>query len=137
MVSIKSLLATAAAAALPMSSAYITGMTAPASAKAGDKISATLTAAIYIQNWEDYGIVWGLADARMNCGDIVCVGRRFDYTPLFPDHVPQPGDFSIDLTIPSDYDAGDYHLVAAVPYLVGASGETLVQGHSANITITA
>ncbi|KAI0851546.1 hypothetical protein F5Y00DRAFT_230059 [Daldinia vernicosa] len=136
MVSIKSLLATALAA-LPLSSAYITNIAAPASAKAGSTVSVTLTAAIYIQNWDDFGIVWGLAPEAWDCGDIVCVGRRVAYTSLFPDNQPQPGQFTIDVPIPDSFTAGDYKLVAAIPYLVGASGMTQIQSHSANITIEA
>ncbi|KAI2615833.1 hypothetical protein GGR54DRAFT_641924 [Hypoxylon sp. NC1633] len=136
MVSVKSLLATAAAA-LPLTSAYITNMVAPASAKAGSTVTATLTAAIYIQNWDDFGIVWGLAAASMDCGDIVCVGQRIAYTPLFPDNIPKPGEFTVDVAVPQSFAPGDYKLVAAIPFLVGASGETMVQAHSANITIEA
>ncbi|KAI1370856.1 hypothetical protein F4677DRAFT_338677 [Hypoxylon crocopeplum] len=135
MVSIKTLLATVAAS-LPLSSAYISNMVAPSSAKAGTTITATLTASIYIQNWDDFGIIWGLSPAFVDCGDVVCVGQRIDYTPLFPDHVPEPGNFTIDLTIPDGF-SGDYQLIAAIPFLVGASGETGIQGHSANITIEA
>ncbi|KAI1098405.1 hypothetical protein F4804DRAFT_126130 [Jackrogersella minutella] len=136
MVSIKSLLASAVAA-LPLSSAYITGMTVPATAAAGSTITATLTDSIYIQNWDDFGIVWGLSPDYVDCGDVVCVGRRIAYTSLFPGNEPQPGNFTIDLTIPSDFEPGNYNVIAAVPFLVGASGMVQIQGHSANITITA
>lgn len=120
MVSVKSVLATAFAA-LPLSSAYISSMTAPATAKAGSTITATMSASIYVQNWDDFGIVWGLAPQEWNCGDIVCVGQRIAYTPLFPDNVPQPGNFTIDVAVPKSFSAGKYNLVAAIPYLVGVS----------------
>ncbi|KAI1470035.1 uncharacterized protein F4812DRAFT_310760 [Daldinia caldariorum] len=136
MVSVKSLVASALAA-LPLTSAYITNIAVPATAKAGDKIPVTLTASIYIQNWDDFGIVWGVKPTSWNCGDIVCVGRRIAYTSLFPDNQPKPGQSTIDVTLPSDLQPGDYNIVAAIPYLVGASGETEIQGHSANITIEA
>ncbi|KAI1768071.1 hypothetical protein GGR53DRAFT_34479 [Hypoxylon sp. FL1150] len=136
MVSIKSVLASALAA-LPLSSAYISSMTAPATAKSGSNITVTLTASIYVQNWDDFGIVWGLAPDTWNCGDITCVGQRIAYTPLFPDHVPQPGNFTIDVPVPESFDAGNYNLVAAIPYLVGASGMTLIQNHTAAIEVTA
>ncbi|KAI1135195.1 hypothetical protein F5Y05DRAFT_416502 [Hypoxylon sp. FL0543] len=136
MVSIKSLLATAAAA-LPLASAYLSNLEAPASAKAGTTVTATLTASSYIQNWSDFGIVWGLAAAAMDCGDIVCVGQQVSYTPLYPDHVPQLGKFTVDVPVPDSFSPGDFKLVAAVPYLVGASGMTQVMGLYANITITA
>lgn len=120
MVSVKSLLATAAAA-LPLSSAYITNLAAPESAQLGTNITVTLTQGIYIQNWDDFGIVWGLSPAYVDCGDIVCVGRQVSYTPLFPDHVPQPGNFTVDVPIPDTFAPGNYKLVAAIPYLVGVS----------------
>ncbi|KAI1462390.1 hypothetical protein F4805DRAFT_410436 [Annulohypoxylon moriforme] len=136
MVSVKSILASALAA-VPLTSAYITNVAAPESAKAGSTVTATLTASIYIQNWNDYGIVWGLAPASVNCGDVVCVGQQIAYTGLYPDNEPQPGTFTIDVKIPDSFTAGDYQLIAAIPYLVGASGEVGIQGHAANITITA
>ncbi|KAI1806404.1 hypothetical protein F4811DRAFT_147214 [Daldinia bambusicola] len=136
MVSVKSLVASALAA-LPLASAYITNIAVPATAKAGENVPVTLTAAIYIQNWDDFGIVWGVKPDTWDCGDIVCVGRRISYTSLFPDNVPKPGQFTIDVTLPADLQPGDYNIVAAIPYLVGASGMTQIQGHSANITIEA
>ncbi|KAI0835295.1 hypothetical protein F5Y06DRAFT_299716 [Hypoxylon sp. FL0890] len=136
MVSSKSLLATAITA-LPLASGYIASLSAPASAKAGTTVTATLTATSYIQNWDDYSIIWGLAPASMDCGDVVCVGQQISYTALYPDNEPQLGNFTVDVPIPDSFQPGDYQLVAAIPYLVGASGMTAVQGHSANITITA
>ncbi|KAI0881077.1 uncharacterized protein GGS22DRAFT_75358 [Annulohypoxylon maeteangense] len=136
MVSVRSIL-TSALSAASLSSAYITGVTAPDSAKAGTTVTATLTASIYIQNWSDFGIVWGIAPARINCGDVVCVGQQIAYTNLYPDNQPKPGKFNIDVALPSTLSAGDYQLVAAVPYLVGASGLVSIQSHTANITITA
>ncbi|KAI1414351.1 hypothetical protein F5Y13DRAFT_188458 [Hypoxylon sp. FL1857] len=136
MVSIKSLVATAAAA-LPLASAYIADVTAPSTAKAGSTVTATLTAADYIQNWDDFGIVWGLAPDYMTCGDIVCVGQKISYTALYPDNEPPLGKSTVDVPIPDYITPGKYQLVAAIPYLVGASGMTQVQGHSVNITITA
>ncbi|KAI1405727.1 hypothetical protein F4819DRAFT_377366 [Hypoxylon fuscum] len=136
MVAIRSLLA-AAAAALPFSSAYITGMSAPATAKAGANLTVGMTAAIYVQNWDDFGIVWGLAPAAWDCGEYVCVGQRIGYTPLFPNNIPQPGNFSLQVSVPQGFTPGDYKLVAAIPYLVGASGMTQIQVHNASITITA
>ncbi|KAI1771902.1 hypothetical protein F4818DRAFT_194215 [Hypoxylon cercidicola] len=136
MVSIKSVLVSAFAA-LPLSSAYLTSLSAPATAKAGTTITATMVASIYIQNWDDFGIVWGLAPDYYDCGDVICVGRRIAYTPLFPDNVPKPGNFTVDLDIPASFEAGRYNLVAAIPFLVGASGETQIQNHTVGIEITA
>ncbi|XXH00504.1 hypothetical protein Hte_006850 [Hypoxylon texense] len=137
MVSIKSSLLGAFATLPLLSSAYLTSMSAPTTAKAGSTITTTLTAGIYIQNWDDFGIIWGLVPPSWNCGDIICVGRRIAYTPLFPDNEPEPGNFTIDVDIPEDFEAGSYNLVAAIPYLVGASGMTGIQNHTVAIEITA
>ncbi|KAI1215132.1 uncharacterized protein F4807DRAFT_21869 [Annulohypoxylon truncatum] len=137
MVSLRTILTSALAAISPLASAYITNVAAPESAKAGSTVAATLTASIYIQNWNDYGIIWGLAPASVNCADVVCVGQQIAYTSLYPDHEPQPGTFTVDVQVPATMAAGDYQLIAAIPYLVGASGEVGIQGHAANITITA
>ncbi|KAI2608581.1 uncharacterized protein GGS25DRAFT_283873 [Hypoxylon fragiforme] len=136
MVSVKSLF-TSVLAALPLASAYITNLAAPESAKAGTTIKATLTASIYIQNWDDFGIIWGLTPNHPVVGDELYIGQRIAYTPLFPDNVPKPGQFTVDVPIPKGFQTGDFKLYAAIPYLVGASGLTAIQSHVANITIEA
>ncbi|OTA67770.1 hypothetical protein K449DRAFT_319022, partial [Hypoxylon sp. EC38] len=102
-------------------SAYIANLDAPSSAKAGSTVTATLTATSYIQNWDDYSIIWGLAPDYMDCGDIVCVGRQISYTALYPDNEPPLGNFTVDVPIPDSFSPGNYKLVAAIPYLVGVS----------------
>ncbi|KAI0169568.1 hypothetical protein GGR52DRAFT_573632 [Hypoxylon sp. FL1284] len=135
MVSIKSVFASVLAVA-PFSSAYLSSLKAPETVKAGTTMRANMTATIYIQNWDDFGIVWGLAPVDMNCGDEVCVGQRIDYTPLFP-KVPELGTFSTPVKVPDTITPGTYNLVAAIPYLVGASGLTAVQNHTTEIKVTA
>ncbi|KAI5867213.1 hypothetical protein GGS23DRAFT_166258 [Durotheca rogersii] len=139
MPSVKSLLLLPLAALARLSAGYITHVTAPAEAvAAGANVRATLTAAIYIQNWDDFGIVWGLRPAGTpSCGSVVCVGRRIAYTPLYPDHVPQPGSFDIDVLIPPETAPGEYDLVAAIPYLVGASGVTAIQTYNVSVRVEA
>ncbi|KAI1084190.1 hypothetical protein F5B20DRAFT_287388 [Whalleya microplaca] len=136
MVSVKSL-AAASLAALPMTSAWFTNLEVPSAATAGQKVTATLTAGIYIQNWDDFGIVWGLAPESINCGNQICVGTKIQYTPLYPDNVPKPGKFPVDVTIPAGFTPGTYKLFAAVPYLVGASGMTQIQTWNSTITVLA
>ncbi|KAH6654537.1 hypothetical protein BKA67DRAFT_535854 [Truncatella angustata] len=135
MVSIKTL-AGAALAAMPSASAYIYNVTAPDTAAAGSTVTATLDTAIYVQNYVDYSITWGLKPASWNCGEVICVGTQIDFTPIYPDSVPL-NSFTVDLTIPNTTAAGDYQIVAAIPYLVGASGSFDVNAFYANITITA
>ena len=59
MVAIKSL-AAAAFAVAPSAMAYITQISVPESAAIDSTITADITEAVYIQNWDDFGIVWGL-----------------------------------------------------------------------------
>ncbi|KAH9909500.1 hypothetical protein F4778DRAFT_952 [Xylariomycetidae sp. FL2044] len=140
MVSLKSpLLPLSLALTATTASAWITSMTAPPTAVAGSTIDATITAAIYVQNWDDFGIVWGLKPAAQpSCGgDDVCIGQRIQYTPLFPDHLPPLGNSTVAVTIPAGQPAGDYQLFAAVPHLVGASGLIQISSFNQSISITA
>ncbi|ETS76133.1 hypothetical protein PFICI_11520 [Pestalotiopsis fici W106-1] len=134
MVSIKTLAGAALAAALP-ASAYVNGISGPETAAAGSSIDATVTTSIYVQNWVDYSIIWGLAPATYNCAEYKCIGQQIGYSAAYPDQLPL-GNFSVALAIP-EVSAGDYQLFAAVPYLVGASGTVDVETFYYNITITA
>ncbi|KAI1115904.1 hypothetical protein F5Y14DRAFT_449709 [Nemania sp. NC0429] len=142
MVSAKSLAATALAAlVLPLASAspMISALSVPPTAAAGSTITATLSTSIYIQNWEDFGIVWGLTSPRVGGqgpDGIVYVGSQIAYTPLYGTDVEKLNSFAVDLAIPASYPAGDWLLVAAVPYLVGASGSTGIRSFNSTIKIT-
>lgn len=81
MVSFKTL-AGAALAALPSASAYISGIVAPDTAAAGAEVAVTLETLIYIQNWVDYSVIWGIAPIAWDCGDIICIGKQIEYTTL-------------------------------------------------------
>ena len=78
MVSFKSL--AASLAVLPGSMAYIYNMTSPATASAGKDITATLYTSIYIQNYNDFGIIWGLGNPTQSCDG--CVGEYITFTNL-------------------------------------------------------
>ncbi|KAL1879862.1 hypothetical protein Daus18300_001701 [Diaporthe australafricana] len=133
MVSIKSL-AVATLAAAPTAMGYITNLTAPAEAAAGSNITATLQTAIYNQNWVDFGIVWGLAKPEYAYGD--AVGTQVGYTALTgKEGLEYPYTFTEDVSIPETF-TGDYVLRAAIPYLVGASGELHFNIFSVNLTIS-
>ncbi|KAI1866911.1 hypothetical protein JX265_007487 [Neoarthrinium moseri] len=129
-------LACAALAAIPMTSAYINNLSSPDTAVAGSKITATLTTSIYVQNFIDYSIIWGLAPAAWDCGETICIGQQIDYTSIYPGSVPL-NSFTVNLTIPDSISAGDYKLVAAVPYLVGASGTIGTNAFYTNLTVAA
>ncbi|KAI0596749.1 hypothetical protein F4775DRAFT_594058 [Biscogniauxia sp. FL1348] len=146
MVSLKTLTTAliAAAAAPGLATAYIQQMTAPATAAAGSTITVTLGTAIYVQNYDDLAIAWGLADPAWGgegaTGDgNIYIGTQVGYTPLYPDHQPDPrqNSFAVDVAIPAGQAAKDYLLVAAVPYIVGASGSIAVRAFNATISITA
>ncbi|KAI1630672.1 hypothetical protein F4809DRAFT_647171 [Biscogniauxia mediterranea] len=145
MVSPKTLLATALVAAPGLASAYIQQMTAPATAAAGSTVTVTLGTAIYIQNWDDLSIAWGLADPAWggeSADGNIYIGTQVGYTALYPDRVPDDGagsqnSFAVDVDIPAGQAPGDYLLVAAVPYIVGASGSIAVRAFNATISVTA
>lgn len=119
MVSIKS--AALALAAAPLGgSAYVTGFTAPAAAAAGSTVEATLQTASYSQNWDDFGIIWGLAAPEYDCG--TCVGTRVGYRALNgTEGQAYPYTFADAVAIPAGTPAGPYVLKAAIPWLVGVS----------------
>jgi hypothetical protein len=80
MVSIKSL-AVAVLAAAPIAMAKIDSVKVPAEATAGSNITATMQTSIYVQNYDEFGIVWGLqkpADATSN----EAIGTKIGFTPL-------------------------------------------------------
>lgn len=115
--------ALAALAALPLSTAYVTGFTAPATAAAGSSFNATLSTALYSQNWDDFAIVWGLAAPSAYDDCAACVGAQIGYTTLTgAEGAAYPYTFTDVVTIPEGTAAGQYVLKAALPYLVGVSG---------------
>ncbi|KAI8952225.1 hypothetical protein F4801DRAFT_234020 [Xylaria longipes] len=141
MLSTKSLAVTALAGLLPLASAspMISSLHTPATVLAGDNITATLNTSIYIQNWEDFSIIWGLAPTQFggqgSDGNIY-VGTQIGYTPLYGTDTAKLNSFIVDVTIPESQPAGDWLLVGAVPYLVGASGSTNLRAFNTTITVT-
>ncbi|KAI0459989.1 hypothetical protein F5B21DRAFT_499132 [Xylaria acuta] len=142
MLSIKTLTATALTGLLLPASAspMISGLHTPATAAAGDNITATLSTSIYIQNWEDFSIIWGLAPTRFggqgSDGEIY-IGTQIGYTPLYGTDTAKLNSFTVEVTIPESQPAGDWLLVGAVPYLVGASGSTNLRAFNTTINVTA
>ncbi|KAI3321943.1 hypothetical protein HD806DRAFT_502379 [Xylariaceae sp. AK1471] len=143
MVSIKSLAATALAGlALPLASASATigSLSTPATATAGETITVTLGTSIYIQNWEDFSIIWGLTSPKVGgqgADGTIYIGTQIGYTALYGTDIEKLNSFTVNLTIPENQPAGDWLLVAAVPFLVGASGLTDLHSFNSTITITA
>lgn len=80
MSSLKSLLAIAlAACAFPNAAlAYIDNISAPTSASAGQSVPVSLHTSIYIQNYNDFGVIWGLSQPAIWCPN--CVGLKIGYT---------------------------------------------------------
>lgn len=143
MVSIKTLTAAtglATLATLATASPMISALATPSTAAAGDNVTATLSTSIYVQNWEDFGIVWGLASPQyggQGPDGEVYVGTQLAYTALYGTDVNKLNSFTVDLAIPETQPAGDWLLVAAVPYLVGASGSTSIRSFNTTIKVTA
>ncbi|OWZ59292.1 hypothetical protein C356_01051 [Cryptococcus neoformans c45] len=124
-------------------SAKVYHVSVPEKASPGKIIIATLSSSSYIQNWDDFGVsslvcllvnrsisvkckkkvIWGLVHEGQECDG--CVGQEIGYQNLYkdPSYSTQPGNVSFQVTIP-DTTMGSYTFVAAVPHLVGASGET-------------
>ncbi|KAL1844013.1 hypothetical protein VTK73DRAFT_2682 [Phialemonium thermophilum] len=130
-------LAAAAAGLLPLAGAYITSVVVPATAHAGDTIQATLTTSIYVQNYDDFGVIWGVGPPQPLCPE--CVGRLIGYTNLVGEGaptVPASGNFTVDVTLPPDLHAGSVGITAGIPFLVGASGETGIKYLNASIVIS-
>lgn len=121
MVSFRAPLVTLLPSLLPAAHAYITGFTAPASAAAGAPFNATLSTALYSQQWRDFAIVWGLvASPAADCD--TCVGTEIGYTTLTGgEGLSFPYTFTDEVTIPAGTAAGEYILKAAIPWLIGVS----------------
>ncbi|KAI8627682.1 hypothetical protein F5Y19DRAFT_161903 [Xylariaceae sp. FL1651] len=143
MVSMKSLAATAfTGLLLPLASASATiyALSTPSTAAAGQTIQATLNTSIYIQNWEDFSIIWGLASPQYGgqaADGTIYVGTQVGYTALYGSDIEKLNSFTVDVTIPANQPAGDWLLVGAVPFLVGASGLTSLHSFNSTIKITA
>ncbi|TRX89519.1 hypothetical protein FHL15_009563 [Xylaria flabelliformis] len=142
MPSIKSLAVTALAGLLPLASAspMISALNTPATVVAGENFTATLNTSIYIQNWEDFSIIWGLAPTQyggQGSDGTIYVGTQIGYTPLYGTDTAKLNSFTVDVTMPENQPAGDWLLVGAVPYLVGASGSTSLRSFNTTIKVTA
>lgn len=79
MVSMKALVA-AGLAALPSASAYIYDMEVPATAAAGSTIQVKLLTSIYVQNYVDYSVSFGIrATGGGSCAPDTCIGTQIGY----------------------------------------------------------
>ncbi|KAL7422209.1 hypothetical protein Q5752_002855 [Cryptotrichosporon argae] len=127
-------LAVLALAAAPHAAARIYNLSAPATVRSGDDVTAVLYNENYIQNWDDFGIVFGLLPAAINC--TTCVGELVAYYNLYDNATYPPLSRNYTFTFPVPVSNGSYLLKAAVPHLVGASGVTLLNYFSTEITVT-
>ncbi|WVW83232.1 hypothetical protein I302_105251 [Kwoniella bestiolae CBS 10118] len=97
----------------------------------GQNISITTTSYSHIQNWEDFGIVWGLLrDNDEDCRE--CVGMELGYESLYGNNTLGNTTYSVQLP---NTTTGSYYLKAAVPYLVGISGETGINYFNQSLTL--
>ncbi|KAI0145245.1 hypothetical protein GGR57DRAFT_481203 [Xylariaceae sp. FL1272] len=140
MVSTKSITLSAIASFLSLTyaSPTIGSLSTPSTVAAGSSIKATLGTSIYVQNWEDYNIVWGIAPSSLPIsGGSPAIGTQIAYTPLYGTDTEKLNNFTVDVNIPATQPAGAWKLVAAVPYIVGASGQMGINVFTSNITVTA
>ncbi|KAI0205159.1 hypothetical protein F4808DRAFT_456156 [Astrocystis sublimbata] len=141
MPSIKSLAVAAVTGLLPLVSAspMISRLQTPTEVHAGDNVTATLSTSIYIQNWEDFSIIWGLAPTQYGGQDAqssqIYVGQQIGYTQLYGTDTAKLTNFTVQVQIPESQPAGEWLLVGAVPYLVGASGSTSLRSFNTTIKV--
>ncbi|ORY32254.1 hypothetical protein BCR39DRAFT_523584 [Naematelia encephala] len=124
-------------ALLPLTSARIANITVPSTLRAGGNFTATVYTEDYIQNWTDFGIIWGIKRPSLaSCRE--CLGDMLSYNDLFSDKgFPQlDGKATFQVPLSKDWGEGRWILVAAAPYLVGASAETQIRYFTQNITVT-
>ncbi|WRT67017.1 uncharacterized protein IL334_003983 [Kwoniella shivajii] len=96
---------------------------APAQVIPGENITVTVYSASYIQNWDDFGMIWGMKNDQLdNCQS--CLGQELGYVNLYGNATH--GNTTYSVQIPKGTNTGTYTFVAAVPNLVGASGETSI-----------
>jgi len=143
MVSVRTLLASALVAAAP-AAAELGSMSSPDSATAGKTIDVTFVPASFPENFDDFGVAFGLASPGMfyataaECEGQVCttayIGTLLTWQDLYQKVVLGTNVVS-KVTIPSSTPAGDYVLVAAEVYNSGASGLTTERYLFQNITI--
>ncbi|KAI0398081.1 hypothetical protein F5Y17DRAFT_454391 [Xylariaceae sp. FL0594] len=142
MVSIKSVTIAALAGMLSLATASPTigSLSTPPRAAAGSTIKTTLGTSIYVQNWEDFAIIWGITSPKVGgqaADGTIYIGQQIGYTPLYGTKTERLNSFAVNVTIPADIPTGDWLLVAAVPYLVGLSGLTDIHSFNSTIHITA
>jgi Nis1 family len=68
-------------ASFPGTLAWITGITAPSVAHPGDNITVIVGNSIYIQNEDEFGIIWGLATPQL-ATYAGAIGTEIGYTDL-------------------------------------------------------
>ena len=133
------LLTLAAAAAAPAAAFIDEMVSVTPEMSPGGTVKVTMHRSTYIQNFDDFGIAWGLAPTTMSQASCpACIGRRIDYTNLWANDtvkVPETGNFDVPVIIPKEIQPGKYLLVGGTTYLVGASGFTGWRYFNKTITI--
>ncbi|WWC61229.1 uncharacterized protein I303_103809 [Kwoniella dejecticola CBS 10117] len=115
---------------LPLASAKIYHISLPEQALPGENITVTVSSSSYIQNWDDFGIIWGLVGENHGCEG--CVGQEIGYENLYGNNTLGNSTYSVQLP---NTTTRAYTFVAAVPYLVGASGETGIHYFNQSINL--
>ncbi|WRT67018.1 uncharacterized protein IL334_003984 [Kwoniella shivajii] len=117
---------------LTLALARVYEISLPDHAVPGETIDVTVSAASHIMNWDDFGIIFGLIREEHECDG--CVGMELGYISLYGNVTL--GNTTYPVQIP-DTTTGKYTFVAAVPYLVGISGETGINYFNQSINLVA
>ncbi|EIW69589.1 hypothetical protein M231_04372 [Tremella mesenterica] len=110
----------------------IASISAPSIIPAGKNFTVVIHTTSYIQNWDDFGIIFGLKSPNLT-SDPIAVGDEIGYSNLYG--VEKLPNVTVSVSCPI-WASGKYTLVGAVPYLVGASGETGIQYFNQSISVT-
>lgn len=111
--------------------AAIYNITAPDRLWIGQAFTATLYESESPVTYNDFGVVFGLKNASVACE--TCVGTQINYTDLST--TPFKATLDLRVVVPDTIDEGNYTLVAAIPFLVGISGDTSFKYFTKQVTV--
>ncbi|WWC69566.1 uncharacterized protein I206_103509 [Kwoniella pini CBS 10737] len=115
---------------IQISNAKVYNIELPKQIIIGSNINIIVSSSSYIQNWNDFGIIWGILNENHECNG--CIGQEIGYENLYDNNFI--GNLTYSIKIPN-LNNGSYTFIAAVPYLVGISGETGINYFNQSINL--